>query len=69
MADLSDRLGHADHDPGRALDGWYPYPFLDPAHGGYGPVAVTVVAVTLGFLLIAGVTVAIANARMRAVRW
>jgi hypothetical protein len=52
-----------------ALDGWYPYPFLDPADGGYGPVAVTVVAVTLGFLLIAGITVAIANARMRAVRW
>lgn len=22
-----------------ALDGWYPYPFLDPANGGYGVVA------------------------------
>jgi hypothetical protein len=48
-----------------ALDGWYPYPFLDPADGGYGPVAVTVVAITLGFLLIAGITVAIGNARRR----
>jgi hypothetical protein len=52
-----------------ASDGWYPYPFLDPADGGYGPVAITVVAITLGFFLIAGITVAIANARMRAVRW
>ena len=25
-----------------ALDGWYPYPFLDPANGGYGPVALTI---------------------------
>ena len=23
-----------------AVDGWYPYPFLDPANGGYGQVAV-----------------------------
>ena len=23
-----------------AADGWYPYPFLDPANGGYGSVAV-----------------------------
>lgn len=30
---------------------WYPYPFLDPADGGYGPVAATVVAI-----LIAGAT-------------
>jgi len=25
--------------------GWYPYPFLDPANGGYGSVAVYVVAI------------------------
>ena len=30
------------------LDGWYPYPFLDPAKGGYGTVAVIVVAITSG---------------------
>ena len=36
-----------------AIDGWYPYPFLDPANGGYGKVAVTVVAVTIGFVVIA----------------
>jgi hypothetical protein len=28
-----------------AFAGWYPYPFLDPANGGYGQVAVTVVIV------------------------
>lgn len=24
------------------MTGWYPYPFLDPTHSGYGPVLVTV---------------------------
>ena len=24
-----------------SIAGWYPYPFLDPAHGGYGQVAIT----------------------------
>ena len=28
-----------------AIVGWYPYPFLDPANGGYGQVAVTVAVV------------------------
>ncbi len=46
-----------------ALDGWYPYPFLNPANGGYGQVAVTVVAVTVGFLVVAAITIAIGNAR------
>lgn len=27
------------------IAGWYPYPFLDPAHGGYGQIAVTVLVV------------------------
>jgi hypothetical protein len=27
------------------IAGWYPYPFLDPANGGYGSVAVYVVAI------------------------
>lgn len=30
-----------------AIVGWYPYPFLDPANGGYGQVAVTVAVVLL----------------------
>ena len=44
-----------------AVDGWYPYPFLDPADGGYGMVAIVVVAITLGFLGLAALTVAIGN--------
>lgn len=49
-----------------ALDGWYPYPFLDPANGGYGQVAVTIAAITVGFILVAAVIMAIGNARSRA---
>jgi hypothetical protein len=48
-----------------AFDGWYPYPFLDPANGGYGQVAVTVVAVVIGFVVISAVIVWIGNARGR----
>jgi hypothetical protein len=44
-----------------AADGWYPYPFLDPANGGYGMVAIAVIAVTLGFLGLAAITVALGN--------
>jgi len=32
---------------------WYPYPFLDPARGGYGQVAVTIVAIVVAFVAIA----------------
>ena len=46
-----------------ALDGWYPYPFLDPANGGYGQVRVTAVAVTVGFLVVSGITLALGNRR------
>ena len=46
-----------------AADGWYPYPFLDPVNGGYGTVAVTAVAITLGFAVIAAATIAVANRR------
>ena len=50
-----------------ALDGWYPYPFLDPARsGGYGPVAITIVAITIGFIAVGAVIMAIGNARSRA---
>jgi hypothetical protein len=49
-----------------AADGWYPYPFLNPANGGYGQVAVTAVAVTIGFAAIAALTIALGNARSRA---
>jgi hypothetical protein len=45
-----------------ALDGWYPYPFLNPANGGYGQVAVVIVAITIGFLVLAGLLAAAGNA-------
>ncbi len=35
-----------------AIDGWYPYPFLDPANGGYASVVVYGVGITVGFLAI-----------------
>jgi hypothetical protein len=51
-----------------AADGWYPYPFLDPANGGYATVAVMVIAITVGFVVLAMAMVAIGNARGRVVR-
>jgi hypothetical protein len=50
-----------------ALDGWYPYPFLDPAHGGYIQVAVTIVAVLIGFIAIAAAIIWIGNRRRSAI--
>jgi hypothetical protein len=44
-----------------AADGWYPYPFLDPANGGYGQVVVTIAAITAGFLLLTVGAVEVAN--------
>ena len=49
-----------------AIDGWYPYPFLNPANGGYGVVAATVVAIIAAFLVLSAITIAIGNARGRA---
>lgn len=37
-----------------AADGWYPYPFLDPANGGYASVAIYFVTI-LGFFLVLGI--------------
>lgn len=48
--------------------GWYPYPFLDPANGGYGQVAIVVVAITIGFLVVSAITVALGNRRAGQVR-
>ncbi len=45
-----------------AIDGWYPYPFLDPANGGYASVAVYVVGIFVGFLAIGAATMAAGNA-------
>jgi hypothetical protein len=39
-----------------AIVGWYPYPFLDPANGGYGSVAVYIVGIlAFGILLCAAI--------------
>ena len=46
-----------------ALDGWYPYPFLDPVHGGYAQVALTIVGVLIGFIVIAAAIIWLANWR------
>jgi len=35
-----------------AIDGWYPYPFLNPANGGYGVVALYAVAILVGFIAV-----------------
>lgn len=45
-----------------ALDGWYPYPFLDPARGGYAAVATYCVAILVGLLAIGAVTLVVGNA-------
>jgi hypothetical protein len=42
---------------------WYPYPFLNPANGGYGQVLVTAVAVTIGFVDIAAAIIWLGNWR------
>ncbi len=44
-----------------AITGWYPYDFLDPGEtGGYGGVAVTSIAITVGFFAI-GLLVIVAS--------
>lgn len=45
-----------------ASTGWYPYPFLNPAHvGGYGVVAAYSLAITATFVLASGALLAIGN--------
>ncbi len=48
-----------------ALDGWYPYPFLDPANGGGGAVALTSVAVAVAFFVISLAYIVIGRYRQR----
>ncbi len=50
-----------------AVDGWYPYPFLDPENGGYGTVALYAVAILIGFLVVTW-AVAMIGAALRARR-
>ncbi len=48
-----------------AIDGRYPYPFLDPANGGYGTVSAYVVAITLLFVAVSWVVAAAGSALRR----
>ena len=45
-----------------AVAAWYPYPFLDPANGGYGSVAAYVVAILAFGVLLCWIVVTIGNA-------
>jgi hypothetical protein len=45
-----------------ALVGWYPYPFLNPADGGYASVAAYVVAILVFGFLLCAIVVTIGNA-------
>jgi hypothetical protein len=51
-----------------AVDDWYPYPFLDPANGGYASVALTIVAITIAFFALSGGFIALGRWRGRARR-
>jgi len=42
---------------------WYPYPFLDPADGGYGPVALAVVAILVAGAVLCALYVWLGNLR------
>lgn len=44
------------------IAGWYPYPFLDPANGGYGSVAVTSLVILAGGAVLCAVFVVAGNA-------
>ncbi len=44
-----------------ALDGWYPYPFLDPANGGYGVVALYAFAILVGFIAVTWTVAAVGS--------
>jgi hypothetical protein len=46
-----------------AADGWYPYPFLDPANGGYASVALYFVTILVFFLAIGMALIWLGNIR------
>jgi hypothetical protein len=45
-----------------ALGGWYPYPFVNPANGGYATVALWCVAIALFMAAVCAVVVTVGNA-------
>ena len=44
------------------IAGWYPYPFLDPANGGYGRVALYVVGIFVFGIIVATILRLVGNA-------
>jgi len=48
-----------------AIVGWYPYPFLDPANGGYGRVALYVCVILVGGTLLCLLVAGVGNALRR----
>ena len=52
-----------------ALVGWYPYPFLDPANGGYGTVGLYVVAILVFGVVLCWLLSWVANAVGSRWRW
>lgn len=49
-----------------ALDGWYPYPFLDPANGGYGQVLVVSGVILVAFIALTWLILELGNRRAAA---
>ena len=43
--------------------GWYPYPFLNPANGGYGQVAITCIVITIFFCILCVLAVLVSGRR------
>jgi hypothetical protein len=46
-----------------AIDGWYPYPFLDPANGGYGQVLVVSAVILVAFIAVTWLILELGNRR------
>lgn len=44
-----------------AFTGWYAYPFLNPATGGYGSVAITCLLIAVAFIVTSAVLILLAN--------
>jgi hypothetical protein len=49
-----------------AIDGWYPYPFLDPANGGYGQVLVVSAVILVAFVAVTWLIIELGNRRAAA---
>lgn len=45
-----------------AVDGWYPYPFLNPANGGYGTVAIYAAGILVLFLAVVWLVASVGTA-------